>query len=227
MTLSDLAAMIDHTLLKAEASTHQVRKLCEEARQYGFWAVCVSPARVSLAAKELQGTGTNVAAVVGFPHGNTLSEVKGYEAQRAIDAGATELDMVIHVGALKERALDVVERDIRAVVEAARRQPETIVKVILETALLTDDEKVLGCQIAEQAGAHFVKTSTGFATKGATAEDVTLMRRTVGQRLGVKAAGGIRDLATARIMVEAGATRLGCSASVAIVEELASTRARP
>lgn len=219
LTRSEFARMIDHTALKPETTKKQIEQLCEEARQFCFGAVCVAPSWIPLAVARLAGCSVRVASVVGFPHGNTLSAAKASEATKVLEAGADELDMVIHVGALKSRDQKAVIEDIRAVVEVAKRKPDTIVKVILETALLTDDEKVLGCQLAEKAGANFVKTSTGFAARGATLEDVVLMRHIVQDRLGVKAAGGIGNLTTARAMMEAGATRLGCSASVSIIKE--------
>lgn len=220
MTPSELAAMLDHTVLKPDATAAHIRQLCDEARRYNFAAVCVAPMWVELAAGELRDTPVHVASVAGFPHGNTLSRVKADETARAVEAGAREVDMVIPIGALKAGDHDLVEADIRAVVAAARRTPNIIVKVILETCLLTDEEKVVACRLAEAAGADFVKTSTGFASGGATVADVALMKRTVGHRLRVKAAGGIRDLTTALAMIEAGAARIGCSASVAIVREL-------
>ncbi|MHC4687609.1 MAG: deoxyribose-phosphate aldolase [Planctomycetota bacterium] len=219
MTRFELAKMIDHTALKPETTREQIVQLCEEAREFGFGAVCIAPAWVRDAVEILAGTAAKIATVIGFPHGNTLSVVKAFEANKAIEAGTHELDMVIHVGALKSGEQELVLQDIHSVVEIGQRKPGTVVKVILETALLTDTEKVLGCQLTEKAGADFVKTSTGFASMGATIDDVARLRRVVGDRLGVKAAGGIRDLATARAMIEAGATRLGCSSSVSIMKE--------
>lgn len=219
MTRSELAKRIDHTALKAETTRDQIVRLCDEAREFGFGAVCIAPSWLPFAVEQLTGTSVRIATVIGFPLGNTLSAVKAYEAERAIAAGAHELDMVIHVGALKSGEQEAVYEEIRSVVEIAHRTPGTLVKVILETALLTNSEKVLGCHLAEKAGADFVKTSTGFAAAGATIDDVAFLRRMVGIRLGVKAAGGIRDLATARAMVKAGATRLGCSSSVSIMKE--------
>lgn len=214
-TARDLAAIIDHTLLKPEATKDQIVKLCEEAMEFGFASVCVNPAYVSLAAGLLKDTPVKVCTVVGFPLGASTPLVKAVEVRDAIAAGAREIDMVINVGALKSGDDDLVGRDIRAVVEAARGR--ALVKVILETALLTNDEKVKACLIAKAQGADFVKTSTGFGPGGATVEDVRLMRKVVGADMGVKAAGGIRTLETARAMVEAGASRIGASASVAIV----------
>lgn len=214
MDMRSLAGKIDHTLLKPEATEAEIRTLCEEARKHGFYSVCVNPANVALSAQQLAGSDVKVCTVVGFPLGATTSEVKAFETRDAIGNGAQEIDMVINVGALKSAQMDRVEADIRAVVEAAAGVP---VKVILETCLLTDDEKVVACKASKSAGAAFVKTSTGFSKGGATVADIRLMRQTVGPEMGVKASGGVRDLATAIAMVEAGATRLGASASVAIV----------
>lgn len=213
---TDVAAMIDHTLLKPDATRDQIVKLCEEAKQYGFASVCVNPANVSLAASLLKGTPVKVCTVIGFPLGATTPTAKAIETRDAIANGATEVDMVINVGALKSGDYDLVKRDIEAVVDAARGK--ALVKVILETALLTDEEKVKACLLAKMAGADFVKTSTGFGPGGATVEDVRLMRKVVGSDMGVKASGGIRNLESARKMIEAGASRIGASASVAIVK---------
>lgn len=219
----------DHTLLKPEASEAAIRKLCAEAKQYDFYAVCVNSRHVALASRELAGSGVAVAAVVGFPLGACASAVKAYEARLAVADGAAEIDMVLAVGALKDQDLDYVLRDIQAVVSAAKeasasgaenadgRRP--VVKVILETCLLTDEEIRTACTLAEQAGADFVKTSTGFSSGGAEARHVALMKQTVGGRLQVKASGGIRDLDTALRMIEAGADRIGASASVQILNE--------
>jgi|GEM_PF-25308 deoxyribose-phosphate aldolase len=210
-----LARMIDHTLLKADATEAEVTKLCQEAAKYHFASVCVNPANVALAAKLLKGTDVMVCTVIGFPLGASSSEVKAFETKKAIAEGAQEVDMVINIGALKSKQYKLVEEDIRAVVAAC---PKGITnKVIIETSLLNDEEKVTACALAKAAGADFVKTSTGFSTGGATAHDVALMRATVGPELGVKASGGVRDRATALAMVRAGATRIGASASVAIV----------
>jgi len=211
-----LAGMIDHTLLKPDATPEQVRKLCAEAVEYGFYAVCVNPVNVELAARLVQGSPVRVCSVVGFPLGANTTEIKVREAERAIADGAHEVDMVLNVGALKAGALEVVEEDIAAVVKAAHTGG-ALCKVILETGLLSDAEKVEACRRAVSAGADFVKTSTGFGPGGATAADIALMRRTVGPRVGVKASGGIRTYEAAREMVEAGATRIGASASVQIV----------
>ena len=218
MDTRKLTAMIDHTLLKPEATTAQVEQLCNQARQFSFASVCVNPTHVQLCARLLQGSPVRVCAVVGFPLGASLPEVKAYETQQAIRDGAAEIDMVINIGALKDKNTDLVARDIAAVVNAARASG-ALVKVIIEAALLTDDEKVAACQLAKDAGADYVKTSTGFGPGGATAQDVALMRQTVGPEMGVKAAGGIRTLADAQKMIEAGATRLGVSASVKLMAE--------
>jgi len=214
-----LARLIDHTLLKPEATDEDVRTLCAEARQHCFASVCVSPVWVPLAAEALRGASTAVCTVIGFPHGAQRSPVKAFETEVAVRDGASEIDMVIGIGRLKSRRYEEVEDDIQAVVGAAGGQT---VKVILETALLTDEEKVVACVLAQNAGADFVKTSTGFASGGATAADVALMRRVVGDRMGVKASGGIRTLEDAQQMVEHGATRIGASASVAILKGLSS-----
>jgi deoxyribose-phosphate aldolase len=214
----ELARMIDHTLLKPEATAQQIVKLCKEAREYQFMSVCVNPTWVPLSADQLQGSGVKVCTVIGFPLGATLTAVKAYEAAEAIRQGATEVDMVLNVGALKSGQNDQVLADIRAVVEAARGK--ALVKVILETGLLTDEEKVKACQLSKEAGADFVKTSTGFGPGGATAEDIALMRRTVGPEMGVKASGGVRDFDGAMAMVKAGATRIGASAGINIVNRV-------
>ena len=206
---------IDHTLLKPEATTEQILRLCKEAAENCFASVCVNPTYVALCARELAGTPVRVCTVVGFPLGAHLPEVKGYETRRAVQDGAHEIDMVINIGALKSRESALVARDIAGVVEAAG--PDALVKVILEMALLTTEEKIAGCSLARAAGAEFVKTSTGFASGGATVEDVRLMRQVVGPGMGVKAAGGIRTREEAQAMIAAGATRLGTSASVKIV----------
>ena len=219
MTTTQLASMIDHTALKPDVTRDQIVQLCMEAIQFRFGAVCVAPAWVELVRETLVNSSVRIATVIGFPHGNTLSAVKAFEAMQAIERGAHELDMVIAVGVLKSGDRNAVIHDIRSVVEAARARYGTLVKVILETALLTDAEKVLACQLSELAGANFVKTSTGFADGGATLDDVALLRRTVGNRLGVKAAGGIKNLSTALAMIEAGANRLGCSSSVSVMKE--------
>lgn len=206
---------IDHTLLKPDASQEQIETLIEEAKKYDFASVCVNPTWVSFAAQALKATDVKVCTVIGFPLGANTPELKAFETSDAIQNGANEVDMVINIGALKSRNFDLVERDIRAVVEAAKG---TIVKVIIETCLLTDDEKVKACQIAQKAGADFVKTSTGFSTGGATVEDVALMRKTVGSDMGVKASGGARSYEDALAFIKAGATRIGASSGVAIME---------
>jgi deoxyribose-phosphate aldolase len=215
---ADVAKLIDHTLLKPEASQDQIAQLCYEAGKYGFAAVCVNPTHVKLCSQLLRGTQVHVCTVVGFPLGATPPEVKAYEAQQAIDDGATEVDMVINIGALKSKDYALVERDI-AMVARACHAGGAILKVIIEAALLTDEEKVIACQLSKAAGADYVKTSTGFGPGGATAHDVALMRRAVGPGLGVKAAGGIKSFEDAKEMVAAGATRIGASAGIRIVQE--------
>src|SRR2546425_5757915 len=213
-----VAAMIDHTLLKPDATRQDIEQLCAEAAKFKFATVCVNPTWVALSARLLAGTGVGVCSVVGFPLGATTADVKGYETQRAIFDGAREIDTVINVGALKSGDLRTVERDIEAVV-APCRDCRVLSKVIIEAALLTDDEKVTACTLAKAAGADYVKTSTGFGPGGATAADVALMRRVVGAEMGVKAAGGVRDLEGVKAMIAAGATRVGASAGVKIVKE--------
>ena len=214
MDKKTIAAMIDHTLLKPEATQAQIEKLCAEAAEYHFASVCVNPVYIPLAARLLKGTGVKVCCVVGFPLGAIAPEQKAAEAASCAAMGAEELDMVIHVGAAKAGDWALVQRDIEGVVKAAAGHT---VKVIIETCLLTDEEKVKACEAAKAAGAHFVKTSTGFSTGGATTHDIALMRKTVGPEMGVKASGGIRDYATAMAMIEAGANRIGASAGIAIV----------
>ncbi|HEX5474305.1 MAG TPA: deoxyribose-phosphate aldolase [Vicinamibacterales bacterium] len=213
-----IAAVIDHTLLKPDATTTDIERLCREAAEFHFATVCVNPTWVALCAARLRGTGVGVCSVVGFPLGATTADVKQYETRRAIFDGASEIDMVVNVGALKSGELRLVERDIDAVA-CACRDGGAVSKVIIEAALLTEDEKVTACTLAKAAGADFVKTSTGFGPGGATAADVALMRRVVGDGMGVKAAGGVRDLAGLQAMVAAGATRVGASAGVKIVQE--------
>ncbi|MGM0599319.1 MAG: deoxyribose-phosphate aldolase [Candidatus Rifleibacteriota bacterium] len=212
----ELAKYIDHTLLKPNVTKDQIVKLCQEAQQNGFASVCVNPANVALAAQMLRGTPVKVCTVIGFPLGATSTFVKAMETRDAVANGATEIDMVINVGALKSKDYELVKNDIARVVEAANGNT---VKVILETALLNDEEKTKACELSKLAGADFVKTSTGFSSGGATLEDVCLMRQVVGPDMGVKASGGIRDTETARQMIQMGATRIGASASVAIVRE--------
>ncbi|MBK6795642.1 MAG: deoxyribose-phosphate aldolase [Acidobacteria bacterium] len=215
---ADVAGYIDHTLLKPEAKREEIEKLCKEAATFKFASVCVNPTWVKECAWLLHGSEATVCPVVGFPLGATLPDVKAYETRRAIFDGATEIDMVINIGALKSGDDDLVRRDICGVVDAAH-EGCAIVKVIIETALLTDEEKVRACRLAKEAGADFVKTSTGFSKGGATVADIELMRRTVGSELGVKAAGGVKDLESARQMIAAGATRIGASAGIKIVQE--------
>jgi deoxyribose-phosphate aldolase len=217
-----VARYIDHTLLKPDATREQVLELCGEAREHGFASVCINPAFVHLAADALRGSEVKVCTVIGFPLGANTTVTKALETRDAVANGADEIDMVINVGALKARNDDLVRRDIEAVVAAADGR---IVKVILETALLNDEEKVRACHLSREAGADFVKTSTGFGPGGATAHDIALMRQTVGRYMGVKASGGIRDLAGAQEMLAAGATRIGASASVKIVHGEAPTPA--
>ena len=219
----DLAKMIDHTLVKPTATEDDVAKLCEEAEKYRFGSVCVNPTYVSLATQLLKETDVKVCSSVGFPFGVTLPEVKAFEARRALGNGACEIDMVINIGALKSRDYETVKRDIEAVVDVKRYQNDVVVKVIIETGCLIDEEKVMACKLAKEAGADFVKTSTGFIKGGATVEDVRLMRETVGEDMGVKAAGGIRTFKQALAMIEAGANRIGTSTGVAIIEGFSST----
>ena len=214
----NVAAMIDHTLLKPDASRKDIEVLCREAAEYTFASVCVNPTWVSTCAGLLSASGVKVCSVVGFPLGATTPDTKHYETRRAIFDGAREIDMVINIGALKSGDLRLVERDIEAVT-APCREAGALSKVIIEAALLTDDEKITACTLAKAAGADYVKTSTGFGPGGATAADVALMRRVVGDQMGVKAAGGVRDLEGLKAMIAAGATRVGASAGVRIVQE--------
>jgi deoxyribose-phosphate aldolase len=214
----DVAGLIDHTLLKPDATRRDIEALCREAAEYRFATVCVNPTWVALCASLLQRTGVNVCSVVGFPLGAATPDTKHYETRRAIFDGAREIDMVVNVGALKSGDLRMVERDIEAVTSPCR-EADALSKVIIEAALLTDDEKIAACTIAKAAGADYVKTSTGFGPGGATAADVALMRRVVGAEMGVKAAGGVRDFESMKAMVAAGATRVGASAGVRIVQE--------
>jgi deoxyribose-phosphate aldolase len=217
-TDGSLAHMIDHTLLKPDATQDQIAQLCYEARKHGFASVCINPANVKLCTQLLKDSDILVCTVVGFPLGATSTETKVFEAQQAVRDGATDVDMVINVGALKSRDYELVERDIASIARVCHAG-NAILKVIIEAALLTDEEKVVACQLAKMAGADFVKTSTGFGPGGATMEDVALMRRVVGPTMGVKAAGGIRTYEDAQKMIAAGATRIGASASVRIVQE--------
>jgi deoxyribose-phosphate aldolase len=214
----DVAGMIDHTLLKPDATRQEIETLCREAAQYGFASVCVNPTWVALCARLLRDNPVKVCSVAGFPLGATTTDTKHFETRRAIFDGACEIDMVINVGALKSGDLHTVERDIEAVTGPCREM-RAVSKVIIEAAFLTDDEKITACTLAKAAGADFVKTSTGFGPGGATAHDVALMRRVVGAEMGVKAAGGVRDLEALKAMVAAGATRIGASAGVRIVQE--------
>lgn len=216
----NIAKMIDHTLLKPDATQDQIAQLCYEARTYGFAAVCVNPSYVELCSQLLQGTPVHVCTVVGFPLGATPPEVKGYEAQQAIEDGASEVDMVINIGALKSKDYALVERDIATLARICHAGG-AVLKVIIEAALLTDEEKVIASQLAKAAGADYVKTSTGFGPGGATVHDVELMRRAVGPEMGIKAAGGIKSYEDAKAMVAAGATRIGASAGIKIVQQAA------
>ena len=215
---ADMASKIDHTLLKPQATEDQFHQLCAEARQFSFATVCVNPAWVPLCVELLRGSPVKVCTVVGFPLGATLPDVKAFESQRCVALGAAEVDMVINIGALKSQQYDVVQADIASVVNAAHALGGSV-KVIIEAAYLTDEEKVKACALSKAAGADYVKTSTGFGPSGATVEDVALMRRTVGPELGVKAAGGIKTAADAWAMIAAGATRIGTSAGVKIIAE--------
>lgn len=210
----NLAKYIDHTILKADATSDQVKVICDEAREYGFMSVCVNSVHTAFVSKQLEGSGVKTCTVVGFPLGAMMTKAKAFEAKIAVEAGADEIDMVMNIGAIKDGNFDLVEADIRAVVEASG---QAIVKVILETCLLTDQEKVKACELAVAAGANFVKTSTGFSSGGATIEDVALMRKTVGDKAQVKASGGVRDYEGAMAVINAGADRIGASAGLAIV----------
>jgi deoxyribose-phosphate aldolase len=214
----EVARFIDHTLLKPDASRDEILKVCQEAAQYGFASVCINPTWVREAACALRGAGVKVCTVIGFPLGANAPDTKAYEARRAIFDGAGELDMVINIGALKSRDDELVRRDISGVVEAGH-DAGCLVKVIIETALLSDEQKVRACQLARDASADFVKTSTGFSRGGATIADVALMRRTVGSEMGVKASGGVKDYKQAQEMIRAGATRIGASVGVKIFQE--------
>ncbi|PKR85243.1 deoxyribose-phosphate aldolase [Heyndrickxia camelliae] len=217
---NNIAKMIDHTLLKADATKEQIHTLCLEAKEYSFASVCVNPSWVPYCADLLKDTDVKVCTVIGFPLGANTPETKAFETRNAIENGASEVDMVINIGALKSGNEELVEKDIKSVIEAAKGKALT--KVIIETSLLTEDEKVRACKIAVKAGADFVKTSTGFSTGGATPEDVALMRKTVGPKIGVKASGGVRSVDDAEAMIQAGASRIGASSGVKIVKGLAS-----
>lgn len=212
---------IDHTLLKADATQESIKELCRQAKEYDFMSVCINSSNIELAKEELKGTDVKICTVIGFPLGATTTESKVFETTDAIEKGADEVDMVLNIGALKSKNFDIVLRDISEVAKAAHNKGK-ILKVILETCLLEKDEIIKACQLSKEAGADFVKTSTGFSTGGAKEEDVALMRKTVGDLMGVKASGGIRTLEKAKLMIENGATRLGVSAGVQIMEELES-----
>lgn len=214
--MTQIAKMIDHTLLKPEATKEQITNLCEEAAEHGFMSVCVNPYWVKLSSELLQTTDVKVCTVIGFPLGASATETKAFETKQAIEDGATEVDMVINIGALKSGDFDTVRQDIQAVTAAAKGKALT--KVIIETSLITEEEKVKACELAVEAGADYVKTSTGFSGGGATPEDIALMRKTVGPDLGVKASGGVRSAEDAQAMIDAGATRLGASAGIKIIQ---------
>ncbi|WP_027340791.1 deoxyribose-phosphate aldolase [Halonatronum saccharophilum] len=221
MDKNKIANMIDHTVLKADTLKEDVILKCQEAKEYNFASVCINPTFVSLVNKELEGTPVKVCTVIGFPLGNNTAETKAFETKNAIKKGADEVDMVINIGAVKSEAWDVVREDISAVVKAA--EGKAIVKVIIETCYLTQEEKRKVCKIAKEVGADFVKTSTGFGSGGATVEDITLMREVVGEKLGVKASGGVRSIEDAQAMIEAGATRIGASSGVKIIDGIEVT----
>ncbi len=216
MNKNELSKFIDHTVLKAETSEKAVEKVCKEALEYKFASVCINPCNVKLASKLLEGSEVKVCTVIGFPLGANTSKVKAFETEDAIANGAHEVDMVINIGKLKDKDYDYVREDIKAVVNAAKGKALT--KVIIETCLLTDEEKVKACELAKEAGADFVKTSTGFSTGGATPADIKLMRETVGPDMGVKASGGVRNIDDAEAVIKNGATRIGASSSIDIVE---------
>lgn len=226
LTLAELAGMIDHTFLKAFGTPKDIEKLCEEAAKYHFATVAVNPAEIEKCVSLLKGTGVRVCSAIGFPLGQNTVETKAFETRDAIARGATEIDTVINVRALQAGRLDAVRQEIRNMVAVCKNEG-VISKVILETCYLSDDEKIAACRVACEEGVDFVKTSTGFGTAGATVEDVRLMRRIVGPKIGVKASGGVRDLKTALDMIAAGASRIGTSASVAIVEEFAQSSVVP
>lgn len=213
----NIASMIDHTILKADTTIEQVKKICDEAKEYKFKSVCVNSCYTKFVSDELKGSGVLVCTVVGFPLGTMDSKAKAFETARAIELGANEIDMVINIGALKDKNYDLVLKDIKEVVETAK--DKAIVKVIIEACLLTEEEKIKACELSVEAGADFVKTSTGFSTGGATVEDIKLMRKVVGPQIGVKASGGVRTTEDALKFIEAGANRIGASASIAIVNK--------
>lgn len=216
MKRQDIAKIIDHTILKADASAEKVKKICQEALENHFASVCINPCNVSLVAKILEGSDVKVCTVIGFPLGANNTAVKAFETEDAIKNGAQEVDMVINIGKLKDKDYEYVKNDIKAIVNAAKGKALT--KVIIETCLLTDDEKVIACNLSKEAGADFVKTSTGFSIGGAKVEDIKLMRETVGPNIGVKASGGIHDYAGAKALIEAGASRIGASSSITICD---------
>ena len=219
ITREKMASLIDQTLLKPDATKDDIRRLCQEAMNYGFWSVCVNPSYISLAASILQDTEVKICSVVGFPLGANTPEVKAFEAEKALRDGANEIDMVINLGALKSGDYELVKRDTRYVVEKGIRfQRDTIVKVIIETGLLSDNEKALACKIVKESGANFVKTSTGINTRGATVQDVKFIRKLVGPEFGVKASGGIRTYGEAVKLIEAGANRIGTSSGISIIK---------
>lgn len=213
----EIQKYIDHTILKPDAMLDEIIQICKEAREYGFASVCVNPYHTALVNKQLEGSNVKTCVVIGFPLGANIKEIKAMEASKAVQDGADEVDMVINIGALKDKNYDYVEEDIKAVAESVKGK--ALLKVIIECCLLTDDEKVIACELSKKAGADYVKTSTGFSTGGAKAHDVALMRKTVGNNIGVKASGSIRDFETAKAMIDAGASRIGASASIKIVEE--------
>ncbi|MEG2246827.1 MAG: deoxyribose-phosphate aldolase [Peptostreptococcaceae bacterium] len=213
---NNIAKMIDHTVLKAVATTEDIKKICKEAKEHNFFSVCINPANIELAKKELEGSEVKVCTVIGFPLGANTSEVKAFETKDAIAKGADEVDMVINIGALKDKNYDYVLNDIKAVVDAANKK--ALVKVIIETCYLTDEEKKIACELSVKAGTDFVKTSTGFGTGGSTPEDIKLMRDVVGPNIGVKASGGVRTQDDAKAVISAGCSRIGASASVAIAK---------
>ncbi|WP_454054093.1 deoxyribose-phosphate aldolase [Clostridium sp. Marseille-Q7071] len=213
----NIASMIDHTILKADTTIEQVKKICDEAKEYKFKSVCVNSCYTKFVSDELKDSGVLVCTVVGFPLGTMDSKAKAFETARAIELGANEIDMVINIGALKDKNYDLVLKDIKEVVETAK--DKAIVKVIIEACLLTEEEKIKACELSVEAGADFVKTSTGFSTGGATVEDIKLMRKVVGPQIGVKASGGVRTTEDALKFIEAGANRIGASASIAIVNK--------
>jgi deoxyribose-phosphate aldolase len=217
MTKNELSRMIDHTVLKADTKQEKVEEICKEALQYNFASVCINPCNVEFAAKLLKGSEVKVCTVIGFPLGANTTATKVFETKDAIEKGATEVDMVINIGKLKDKDYDYVKEDIKAVVNEAKEKALT--KVIIETCLLTDEEKIMACKLSKEVGADFVKTSTGFSTGGATVSDIKLMRKTVGETIGVKASGGVRNYEDSIAMIDAGATRIGASASIDIINK--------